>query len=426
MTFKITKAVIALRATASDSALHPAGTVMFDDIVIKLGNADVAGWIRVRVLGSNPSREGFIHESDAAEQAVDTTIDEARFIIAVSQAARFAASNPFFLYALAAAESGIANTASTVAGSTATGPYRFTTRRWTDLTAKFKDTITLTDDDLLDPFKQVLVAALESGGAIKSLKTLLGRDAQANELYLMHILGDAPGTVVMAVSGAASDTPIDVALGPQLGTDGVRTALADHPAIFNRDDQTATIAQALGAAATALDPGLAKAATLKDQLAPAEEGDTGTALVAAGAQLGIEDVKYCRYTGGGNIGAWIAAACAAAGIPLTNDWVKGYTTLCQRESSLNPNAVNKTDSNATGPTVQDGNPRDCSRGVAQCIPATFARYHVAGTSAAIYDPVANIAASIQYVRGKYHVSSDGSDLSTKVQQADPNRSPKGY
>jgi len=36
-----------------------------------------------------------------------------------------------------------------------------------------------------------------------------------------------------------------------------------------------------------------------------------------------------------------------------------------------------THGNATGPTVGDGNPQNCSRGVAQCIPQTFAAYHVA-------------------------------------------------
>jgi SLT domain-containing protein len=64
--------------------------------------------------------------------------------------------------------------------------------------------------------------------------------------------------------------------------------------------------------------------------------------------------------------------------------------------------------------------------VAQVIPPTFAAHHVAGTSAAIYHPVANIAAASRYIRDTYHVSLDGSDFAAKVQQADPNRPPKGY
>jgi serralysin len=60
------------------------------------------------------------------------------------------------------------------------------------------------------------------------------------------------------------------------------------------------------------------------------------------------------------------------------------------------------------------------------VPGTFARYHAEGTSWQIYDPVANIAAAIGYAMARYGVQKDGSDLTSKVQQADPSRPPKGY
>ncbi len=142
--------------------------------------------------------------------------------------------------------------------------------------------------------------------------------------------------------------------------------------------------------------------------------------------IGAEDVDYRPYGGGGSIYAWVSRACQAAGLPSSDGWVQGFVTLCSRESSYLPNAVNTTDGNATGPAAGDGNPQNCSRGVAQCIPPTFAAYHVAGTPVAIYDPVANIAAASQYVRNRYQVSPDGSDFAAKVQQADPSRPPKGY
>lgn len=129
---------------------------------------------------------------------------------------------------------------------------------------------------------------------------------------------------------------------------------------------------------------------------------------------------------GGDIDSWIALAYQAAGVPHTNAWVQGLRTLCERESSYNPNAINTTDVNAYGPIVQDGYPQNCPRGVAQCVPTTFAAYHVAGTSASIYDPVANIAAASRFVRDHYQVSWDGSDFAAKVQQADPSRPPLGY
>lgn len=65
----------------------------------------------------------------------------------------------------------------------------------------------------------------------------------------------------------------------------------------------------------------------------------------------------------------------------------------QTESGGNPNAINLTDSNA-----QAGDP---SRGLMQVIMSTFQAYHVAGTSSNIYDPLANIAAAINYGRARY-------------------------
>ena len=142
--------------------------------------------------------------------------------------------------------------------------------------------------------------------------------------------------------------------------------------------------------------------------------------------MNVKEVQYAQYHGGGNIDSWIAEACRTAGLAQNDHWVKGYKTLCERESSHNPNAINTTDSNANGERVGDGHPLNCSRGIAQCIPPTFAAHHANGTSNSIYDPVANIAASMQYVRHQYQVSADGADLSRKVQQADPARPPKGY
>lgn len=142
--------------------------------------------------------------------------------------------------------------------------------------------------------------------------------------------------------------------------------------------------------------------------------------------ISVEKVDYTSYAGDGDIDSWIAKACEATGLPKNDAWVLGDRTLCQRESSYRPNAINKTDGNAHGFVAADGYPLGCSRGVAQCIPTTFAEYHVENTSKSIYNPVANIAASMQYVRQRYHVSSDGSDLAAKVQQADPTRRRKGY
>jgi SLT domain-containing protein len=112
--------------------------------------------------------------------------------------------------------------------------------------------------------------------------------------------------------------------------------------------------------------------------------------------------------------AIIDAAMAAAGVPPPDSvaaWEAGMNTIIIRESNWDPNAINNYDSNAAA-----GMP---SQGLAQVIPPTFAAYHVAGTSNNILDPIANVAAAINYIVHTY--GSIGN-----VQQANPNLPPKGY
>jgi LysM repeat protein len=141
--------------------------------------------------------------------------------------------------------------------------------------------------------------------------------------------------------------------------------------------------------------------------------------------ISIGAVTYRLYTGGGDVSAWTTQACEIMQFSPAS-WVTGYKVLCARESSGRPNAVNAYDANAHGPIQSDGYALHCSRGVAQCIPDTFASNHVADTSTSIYDPVANIAASMRYVIRRYGVASDGHNLTSLVQQADHNRPPCGY
>jgi len=111
-------------------------------------------------------------------------------------------------------------------------------------------------------------------------------------------------------------------------------------------------------------------------------------------------------------------------------WGNGQVA-CSGYIHLALNAVNITDLNATGVSVPNdsahpGAPLQCSRGMCQVIPPTFAAHHQGGTSLKIYDPVANVAAAINYIIATYGVARDGSDLAARVQQADPNRPPRGY
>jgi len=82
-----------------------------------------------------------------------------------------------------------------------------------------------------------------------------------------------------------------------------------------------------------------------------------------------------------------------------------------KESSGVVDAVNRDDINARGAMVAaDQAPSGSSRGLAQCIPQTFASYHVPGTSNNIYDPEANASAAVGYMMDRYKVSADGTGL----------------
>ncbi|MFF8475835.1 peptidoglycan-binding protein [Streptomyces sp. NPDC015414] len=108
--------------------------------------------------------------------------------------------------------------------------------------------------------------------------------------------------------------------------------------------------------------------------------------------------------------------------------VPALVTITKRESAYNDPRwrVNLNDVNARGRTAPDGHPQNCSRGATQCIPSTFAAYHQAGTATTPYDVVADMCATVNYVRDRYHVNPSGSNFAARVQQADPHRRPHGY
>ena len=118
------------------------------------------------------------------------------------------------------------------------------------------------------------------------------------------------------------------------------------------------------------------------------------------------------------------------------NWKKGYLTLTERETSYNANLVppkDAADQNNTGAiNPQDGEYANATRGIAQLTPDNFAKYHQPGTSNNIYDPVAQICASMNYVMDNpmsptdSPVSRDGHDLMDNIQQADSRRSAHWY
>ncbi|WP_084020342.1 transglycosylase SLT domain-containing protein, partial [Mycobacterium avium] len=141
------------------------------------------------------------------------------------------------------------------------------------------------------------------------------------------------------------------------------------------------------------------------------------------------DIRATRVYPKGSVDAAIDAALDALGItdPAARErWHTGYQTLIHRESGNNANAVNLIDRNARGPKEPDGAPAGSSRGLTQLTPDNFRKYRLPTLSNNIYDPVANIAASIRYVMDVHKVQPSAIDLATKVQQANPHAPAAAY
>lgn len=89
---------------------------------------------------------------------------------------------------------------------------------------------------------------------------------------------------------------------------------------------------------------------------------------------------------------WTNQAMKLAGVGGSL-WQKMLLRQEYNESTYNPDAINKTDSNAAA-----GDP---SRGILQTIGSTFAQYALPGYNKNIYDPVSNIIAAIRYMIARY-------------------------
>ncbi|MFI8234984.1 peptidoglycan-binding protein [Streptomyces sp. NPDC085900] len=158
--------------------------------------------------------------------------------------------------------------------------------------------------------------------------------------------------------------------------------------------------------------------------------DCTGAAVRNGGRLSLSQVTYHdphNDFGEAAMRRYAGTACQLSGMDPKYG-VPALITITKRESAYNnpKYRVNDSDSNARGPLAPDGHRQNCSRGATQCIPATFAAYHQAGTATTPYDVVADMCATINYVRDRYHVNQSGSNFTALVQQADPKRPPHGY
>lgn len=121
-----------------------------------------------------------------------------------------------------------------------------------------------------------------------------------------------------------------------------------------------------------------------------------------------------RYTKVPAPPGWVKAAIqrgmAAKGVSGAS-WARGLTTIAYRESRYKKDARNDWDSNA-----KNGDP---SVGLFQVIGSTFKAYRAKSLPNSQTDPAASAGAAIGWIKYKY----GGIE---KVQQANPNKPPKGY
>jgi SLT domain-containing protein len=140
--------------------------------------------------------------------------------------------------------------------------------------------------------------------------------------------------------------------------------------------------------------GLSGAGSWVNSNASATVADMATALSQA-AVTGAQSAMMPPMKGGmatpGQVIAWIMAALRDT--HTSSSWLPGLELIALYESDYNPYAINLTDINA-----KEGDP---SRGLFQTIATTFDAYHQRGTSWNIYDPVANAAAAINYIKARY-------------------------
>lgn len=151
--------------------------------------------------------------------------------------------------------------------------------------------------------------------------------------------------------------------------------------------------------------------------------------VSTARAIPLSAVRYDRSFTSGHVRERIAAGLNHLGVTdpeARRNWLRGYQTLIARESGSRPSAVAPDPATSAGPRQPDGYGLGYARGITQTIPVTFARYHQSGTSTNIYDPVANICASMNYVIHRYGVRPDGASLLGLVEQAEMHRPPKGY
>jgi len=240
---------------------------------------------------------------------------------------------------------------------------------------------------------------VRSGSAVKGLHNLAGVDGQ-----LASVLNEAQAGRDRA--SHATRVILDAARADTVP--GADTALGQREAMRR---MLARLRSQHGHVTRSRAQSIALAARLRRLLYLRQLGMSGGGL----------DAAVAGASGRSAVLASIRTALDIKGIhdPIARArWERGMDTVAQRESNYRNDAVNHIDSNARA--------GHASQGTFQFVPGTFNAYHEPGTSRLMSDNVAQACAFINYARGRYGVALDGSNLASRIQQADPHRSPRGY
>jgi hypothetical protein len=208
--------------------------------------------------------------------------------------------------------------------------------------------------------------------------------------------GASSATAAPAATAAthAATTGFDVSAGQPVKQLGTRLDLTSHSTIPTAAPHTVQLAAAKKPAA---DTAAQKAAAKKHAEAKAAADRSAKRAPVKHHAPAHKAHKAAKHTAApkyaNNLDGWIRQSLAimhSKGIPGSYE---GIHRNILRESSGNPKAINLWDINA-----RNGIP---SKGLLQMINPTFDRYHVAGTSWNIYNPVSNITAACNYAADRY-------------------------
>lgn len=257
---------------------------------------------------------------------------------------------------------------------------------------------------------QIISEGIQGFGSNAPVLRISAGPLAGRNIYYGHA---GPDTVKVGQTVAAGQQISEVGAGKVGISSGPHIEIGFGPPFGHGDSMAGLLQQLMGGAGVTGVPGGAGAISRVKVKTPGAIGKVAQGAVdkaraaankvlasqqGAGAGVGQAGVEGTASGGGVAAGsaqmrAWAKAGLIAAGLPGSSSEVSTIVYTMTRESGGNPRSENTTDSNARA-----GHP---SRGLMELIPENFAKYHVAGTANDVFDPVANVAASVRYMIARY-------------------------